>query len=249
MHSIAQNRCRFWIGLTVAILTGLIQEARGQESRFYEEGGITYKEIRTKVQQPVRELEYRDEQQTHYRERYVTDMQPTSQTVYQPAVQYVWEPRWHDWWRVFEGPHLAYHLVPRSTWLPQVVNYQVPVTRREVAPETRTVRVAVPKLSMKEVDSVTRVAVGPAASSTTLAQTPVVPAPGLAWNLTPVVPPSSVYPPSAAGYAYSPYGYGYAYPYGGVARLQSDPPRYGSGLANGASQGAWQARTESTSTR
>ena len=174
MHVIVRFRRRLLLVWSVSLLTGIGPAAEGQESRYYEEGGITYKEVRTKVQQPVRELEYKDEQQTYYRERYVTDMQPTAQTLYVPAVQYVWEARWHDWWRIFEGPHVAYHLVPRSTWQPQVVNYQVPITRREVTPETRTVRVAVPKLSMKEVESVTRVAVGPAASQSNMAQAPVV---------------------------------------------------------------------------
>ncbi len=252
MHVSIRFRRRFCRVVTAFILGCCCPLASGQESRYYEEGGVTYKEIRTKVQQPVRELEYKDEQQTFYRERYVTDMQPSAQTIYQPAVQYSWEPRWHGWWNIIDGPHVAYHLVPRSTWQPQVVNYQVPITRREVMPETRTVRVAVPKLAMQEVESVTRVAVGPAANRAVMAQAPT--APSLAWNLpapSPVAPVqvAPVYIPPATAYAYAPYSYAYASPYGGVARLQSDPPRYSNGLGGSASQGAWQARNDSTPAR
>jgi hypothetical protein len=251
---ISVRRC-LWLGLAAAILTRCSPAAHGQESRYFEEGGITFRETRTKIQQPVQELEYKDEQQTYYRERYITDMQPSAQTVYQPAVQYVWEPRWHGWWRIFEGPHVAYHLVPRSTWQPQVVNYQVPVTRREVIPETRTVRVAVPKLSMKEVENVTRVAVGPAAGRVAVPPPPGATAPSMAWNLPPApvaaqsLPGAPVYIPASPAYAYTPYGVSPPYsPYGGVARLYSDPPRYGAGVA-GSGQGTWQARSTSNSTR
>ncbi len=223
--------------LPILLLLAANQTGTGQESRFFEQGGVTFKETRTKVQQPVREIEYQDQQQTFYRERYVTDIQTTPQTVYQPTTQYVWEPRWHEWWRPFQGPHLAYHLVPHAAWQPQVVNQQIPVTRREVIPETRTVRVPTQKLSMKEVEQVSRVAVGPAASNMTLAQAPSTSSPSLAWNL-PTVPnsvpyPATVYVPPVANYAYVPtYGTSnYSYPYGGVAQLESDPPRYGSGLA------------------
>ena len=245
--------CFLLTGLTVC---GTCQPGMCQESRFYQQGGITFKETRTKVQQPVREIEYQDQQQTWYRERYITDMQPVAQTVYQPTTQYVWEPRWHEWWRPFQGPHLAYHLVPRSAWQPQVLNQQIPVTRREVIPETRTVRVPTQKLSMKEVEQVTRVAVGPAASNAAVAQAPAASAPGLAWNLPTIPQPAAVYVPptpnyAARNYAAPNYAYvapngaaNYAYPYGGVARMESDPPRFGSALATLPSEGAWQARRD-----
>jgi hypothetical protein len=229
--------------------------------RYYEEGGITYRETRSTVKQPVREIEYENQQQTYYREQYQTQMHDVQQMVYQPVTQYRWEPRTHGWWRIFQGPHIAYHLIPETRWQTNVVNQKLPVTQRSYIPETRTVRVAVPKLSLKETENVTRTAVGPAAGNTRLSQAPTTapttsqaPA-SIAWNVTPApvtygysYPSAPVYLPAypAAQYAYgspvySPYG-----TYGGVARLEGDPPRYG---LSAVGEGNWQARGTGPTTR
>ena len=248
---------RFCFVLTCASVTTAIGQE--QDVRFYEQGGITYRETKTKVRRPVRELEYQDQQQTFYREKYHTQMHSVQQYRYQPITQYYWEPRVHGQWNIFRGPHLAYHLRPITTWQSQTRTAQFPVTQRSVEPETRTVKVPVPKLSFKEEEVVSRTAVGPAAANRKLATAAPRPTPAIAWNLAPGPPnygvgwsPATVYVPAAPqiatnvaspGWNYGAYG-----AYGGVARLEGDPPRYGNG-ASAANAGAWQARRDTSDAR
>ena len=234
------------VAMTIVVAGLFVCDAAAQQHvRYYEQGGITYRETRTKTQIPTREVEYKDVPQQYYRENYQTNFQTYQRAVYQPTTQYRWEPRWHEWWNVFRGPHVAYHLRPQTVWQPSLQTYQVPVTTRTVVPETTTVRMAVPKLAMKDDEIVTRTAVGPAAGTRQLAQTNNA-QPVLAWN----VPAQPAY-----GYAWAPPVYSPTYPviatapnwgYGGVARLEGDPPRWGYSYR---SEGAWQASNGAPLTR
>ena len=240
-----------YLSLVFCLVCAAATSSWGQNVRYYEQNGVTYRETTAKVRRPVREIEQKEYQQTVYRDKYDTRFQSVQQYNYQPVTQYRWQPKYHGWWNVLQGPHLAYHLEQRTVWQPRLQNYQVPVTTRTVVPETRTVRVGVPKLAMKEDDVVTRVAVGPAAATTTASQT-LRTGPSLAWNVAPQVPnygyaaAQPVYVPAYGSY---PAASSYAYPapnwgYGGVARLTGDPPRGGY-----AGEGAWQARAASSQLR
>lgn len=243
--------------ILLAIAATAVQ-AQDEDVRFYEQGGVTYRETTTRMRQPTREIEYKDQEQTVYREKYDTRVQTYRQYRYAPTTQYYWEPRVHNTWNIFASPHMAYHLQPRTNWQLQTRAAQVPITERRLEPETRMVKVAVPKLSMQERDVVSRTAVGPAAANRQLASSSQPTQPALAWNIAPQATytptyawarPAQVYVP-----AYPQLAYGYAAPtyggygaYGGVAQLNSDPPRYGNYYAPNA--GAWQARRDATQTR
>ncbi|MCA9189759.1 MAG: hypothetical protein R3E01_07085 [Pirellulaceae bacterium] len=191
------------IMVAVVVVVGA-PTAQGQDagqSRYYNQDGVTFRETTTTVKEPVSETKWQSQQQTTYRERYITEMQPVQRQVYAPVTQYEWVPRWHGWWRVFQGPHLAYHLEPRTSWQAASMTYQLPVTKREVVPETRTVQVPVTTLRMVEREQVQRTAV--AASPQTR----------VAYN-APMVDPYATVP-----------AYGYL-SVGGIARYESDPPRY-----------------------
>lgn len=258
-----------------ALLTGLILLAasaanvcaQNEDVRFFEQGGITYRESTTTVRQPTREIEYEDKQQTTYREKYDTRMQSVRQYRYAPITQYTWESRVHGRWNLFTGPHMAYYLRPQGSWQLQTRTAQIPVTERRIEQDTRTVKVAVPKLSMQEREVVTRTAVGPAAANRRLAAAPPAQPdqPALAWNLAPRTtyapayawaPPQvaqpqfyvPAYPQVANNYATPGWSYGANGAYGGIARLDGDPPRYGYS-AGAPNAGAWQARRSSTESR
>lgn len=233
-----------------------IAVGQDQDVRFYEQGGITYRETKTKVRRPVREIEYQDQQQTSYREKYDTQMQTIREYRYQPITQYSWEPRVHGRWNIFTGPHVAYHVRPYTTWQHQTRLAQYPVTQRTYEPQTRTVQTAVPKLSFKEEEVVTRTAVGPAASGRQIATAPAQQPPAIAWNLTPNRPNYSygwarapVYVPAYPQVAQNYITPGWNGAYGGVARLEGDPPRDGYGYRTAANAGAWQARRDATESR
>jgi hypothetical protein len=245
------------------VVSSTIGFGQEQDVRYYEQGGTTYREAKTTIRRPVREMVYQDQQQTYYREKYDTQMHSVQQFRYQPMTYYYWEPRRHGTWNIFSEPHVAYHLRSHTTWQAQTRTTQVPVTQRTYVAETRTVKAAVPKLSLKEEEVVTRMAVGPAASNRQLAATPasqpVTPAsqPAIAWNLAPS-PPSYGYAWSTAP-VYIPatpqlatttpsWTYGASSPYGGVARLEGDPPRYGHN-ATLTNAGNWQARRDTNSSR
>lgn len=135
--------------------------------RYIVENGIRYQETRTVVRQPVRDVRYEERQQTGYQQRYRTDVQRVDYYTQVPVTQYEWVPRLYDWWRVFRGGYVAYGMEPYTTFQTVPQSTQVPMTRREVRPFTRTVKVAVPYVRYEDRVQVARVALGPAGSSGT----------------------------------------------------------------------------------
>ena len=133
--------------------------------RYVEENGIRYRETRQTVKQPIRDFRYIDMPQTYYLQRYRTDYVNQTSVQHVPQTKYECVPRLYDWWRVFGvlgQPYVEYGMEPSTTWQSVPRTATVPVTHREVAPQTRTVKVAVPFVRMVEKEQVSRVAVGPA---------------------------------------------------------------------------------------
>lgn len=225
-----RNQVCGWLSLLLTLPA--INGVNAEQVRYYEQGGITYREARDTVRKPVREFEYKNQQQTYYREQYTTSFQDYQQLQYQPVTQYQWQPRWHGWWRVFRGPELAYHLVPQTTWQTKSQTYRYPVTTRQLVPDTQTVQVAMPKLAFKEEEVVTRTAVAPGARST-LAASRVPPVPTrLATPAGTYLPPAVAYVPPATPYTAGTFVNSYDNSqYGGVARLEGDPPRYSTAIS------------------
>ena len=277
----------------IGVMCGSTWAWQTPQVREYEQDGIRYRETRSMVQRPIREVRYVDQQQTYYMQRYRTDLQQQPYTTLVPVTQYECVARLHDWWRIFREPYVAYHYEPYTTWQAQTQIVTVPVTRREVVPQTRTAKVAIPTLRFAAKEQVKTVALGTTDSYT--------PPPQLASREAPtaLLPPPSSAPPqfqspnlpertaASRGYTYvpvsrppavasaDPYNQ-YAFPpavnvqpgnrtsqgiymgttlinnafvpppvatgaayYGGIARLEGDPPRYGT---RAASDSTWQAR-------
>jgi hypothetical protein len=208
---------RSFVGTVCCLAVAFVATTgRGDDVRFYEENGQTIKESRTLARVPVRDVRYEDRQQTVYRQQETNGTQSVTQYYYYPVTQYRWEPRWHGWWRIFQGPHLAYHYVPTTQWQVGSHSVQLPGGQRQWVPETRTVKVAIPQLRFEEREQVTRTVVASDAA-------PAPAANGRAPAYRPLATPPAVW---------SPYGM-----YGGTARLDGDPPRYATGT-----EGGWQAR-------
>ncbi len=191
------------------------------EVRYYQDSsGVTWKEETRTVQRPVHDVKMQEQQQTYYREQVKTDVQNYQYTAYTPSQRYEWVPRWHGWWRIFEGPHVAYHLEPRVVWNSTPYQVSVPVTRREFVPETRTVQVPTSELRMESKEEVVRTAVAG-------------PAPALATNPWPPSGYAYASPPGSSPWAYGPAAPVYmpaqpVYPmYGGIARVDTEPPKWG----------------------
>ncbi len=152
------------------LATGL---AWGDEVRYYEQDGVTYRETRRTVEQQVPASRMEERTETVYREQFTTEWQDTVRTCWSPVTEYRWEAFWVDRWNPFAQPSLAYRYVPRTYWEKRIETVQVPVSTRRLVPETRTVRRPVAGFRTVQREVVSRVAVrGP--SRPAPAETPVL---------------------------------------------------------------------------
>ena len=185
----------------------------GEQVRYYEKGGITYRETRRVVREPVWETRTQQSTRTVYRQQAVTELRDTICERLTPVTEYRWEAVWIGRWNPFTQPYLAYRYAPRTHWERSTETVKTPVVSRRLVPETQTVRLPVTTQRIVEKEVISRVAV----SNT--------PTPALPWSqpastarLVPVVGTSG--------------------PIGGVARLENDPPRQGTATAWRASTNA-----------
>ncbi len=200
-----------------SLLFCTIGTVTAEEVRYVQQNGITYRETRRTVHEPAADVVWEDQRRTVYREQFTTEMRDTVRTTYVPVTQYQYELRRPGWWNPFREPELAYHLVPRSHWEARTETVRVPLTYREYVPETQVVRVPVRSLRFVEQEKIDRVAVSPPA--------PAMPMPtnSIAPNVAPAIPAPSQPAASIANRS----------PLGGVLRLDSDPPRYGTSVPAG----------------
>lgn len=198
---------RFLTAAVVICSAGSSARAADQV-RYYEQNGVTYCETRRVEQMPVVETRTQQSTQTVYREETVTELRDTARQRWTPVTEYRWEATWVGRWNPFVQPYLAYRYVPRTRWECATETVRTPVVSRRLVPETRTVLVPVTTQRMVDREVITRVAVSrPAvAGGTTVA--------GAAW--TPPTVTAQVLPIARD-----------RGPVGGIARLESDPPRQG----------------------
>jgi hypothetical protein len=148
--------------LAAAVVVCLVgaPSAGGDEVRYYEEDGITYRETRRIVRRPICETQMRQSTQTVYREQRSSELRDTCRTWWSPVTEYRCEAHWVGRWNPFAEPYMAYRMVPRTHWECRTEVVQVPVTSRRLVPETRTVRVPVTTRRMVTEEVISRVAVG-----------------------------------------------------------------------------------------
>jgi hypothetical protein len=214
--------------LTIALL-GYVAATSADEVRYYDQDGVTYRETRRVVQRPVIETQTRESTQTVYRETYTTQMKESVQERWTPITEYRLETYWVGRWNPFVDPYLAQRYVPYTRWEKATETVKTPVTYRQLVPETRTVRVPVATQRLVEEEVVTRVAVAKRPSS------------DLPWTLPNAASTSGT--ALASGTATSPRTAGRLVPVpespgpiGGMAQMESDPPRQGAATAWRASQ-------------
>jgi hypothetical protein len=164
--------------LAAAVITCLVgtPSAGGDEVRYYEKDGVTYRETRQVVRRPVCETQFRPSTQTVYREEQTSELRETQRTWWSPVTEYRCEAYWVGRWNPLVEPCLAYRMVPRTRWEQRTEVLQVPVTCRRLVPETRTVQVPVSTRRMVDEEVITRVAVGGvrSAAPVVLSPTPTV---------------------------------------------------------------------------
>jgi hypothetical protein len=147
--------------LVAAALASLLgpRWSRGDEVRYYERNGVTYCETRRTVRQRVPDTRIETRPETVYREQVSTEMQQTVRDRWTPVTEYGWETFWVGRWNPLVAPYQAYRYVPRTRWEKRTEVVEIPVTRRRMVPETRTVRTPVAAWRTVEKEVVSRVAV------------------------------------------------------------------------------------------
>jgi hypothetical protein len=135
--------------------------SQAEEVRFYEEGGVTYRETTRTVRRPVLQTEWHEREQTVYRPQIRTDSRSTLRTYTTPVTQHEWITRMHGRWNPFVQPYFTHHLVPVTRWEQRAEIVQVPVVEREWVSEKRTVSVPVTTQRFTEERIVSRVPVTP----------------------------------------------------------------------------------------
>jgi len=168
-----------------------------QDVRYYEKDGLTYAETTRKIQRPITETRFEEQNRTVYRQQCRTEMQETVRSYQVPVTEWRTESYWVGRWNPFVQPYLAQRMVPYTRWETKTETVKVPVVKHQVVAENRVEKVPVYRRRMIEEEQVSRVAIGRA------------PAAGdpFARNGAPVVARRERL--------------------GGVSKLESDPPRQG----------------------
>ena len=201
--------------LILALLGAAVTpDAAANEVRYYEQNGVTYRETRQVVQRPVYQTEMRPTTQTVYRQEQSTETRETSRTWWSPVTEHGCEAVWMGRWNPFIQPYLVYRPTTRTRWESRTETVQAPVTVTRWVPQTQTTEKAVTVQRMVPEEIVSRVAIGSSGVST-------VTSPSLSssgqYGSTGALAPVPLPALTATSVR----------PLGGVARLDSDPPRRG----------------------
>ena len=128
------------VGLLASFLPPL--ELHG-ETRYVQENGVEYREVRRIERKPMTKVEYEERERTVYKEEVTHDVRETARSVYVPVTEYRWEAEWRNRWNPFGEPYLVQRLVPRTHWEAREELVQTPVVQRRLIPEKRLEKVAV----------------------------------------------------------------------------------------------------------
>jgi len=189
-------------------------DAVANEVRYYEQDGVTYRETRQVVQRPVYQTEMQPATQTVYRQEQSTETRETTRTWWSPVTEHGCEAVLVGRWNPFIKPYFVYRPTTRTRWESRTETVQAPVTVTRWVPQTQTTEKAVTVQRMVPEEIVSRVAIGRTGNAT--ATSPMLSSAGQYGStgaLAPVPLPAS----TATSLR----------PLGGVARLDSDPPRRG----------------------
>jgi hypothetical protein len=121
--------------------------ASGDEVRVFEQNGIVYRESRQVTPIGIAPPKLEPRQRTIYRERYTTELKEITRTVQTPVTQYQMTPVVERSLNPFATPYVAYRMLPTTHWVAQQQVVKIPVTRKEIVPDTITELVPVPRTS------------------------------------------------------------------------------------------------------
>ena len=149
----------------VALVGALLVPAlRADEVTYEVKDGVRYQVTRQVVQRPIYETRYEPREYTATREHYTTEMHDSHRTYQVPVTEQQWVPGYQRTWNPLAPPVLSYRLMPVTRWETRNETVRVPITKREVIPETRTQQVPVTTHRVVEDETVRRVAIGAASS-------------------------------------------------------------------------------------
>ena len=146
------------LAIAVAACTGTL-ESKGQEVRFFERDGVTYRETRQHRERPIVETQIQQQQRTLYREQWRTDFRDVVRTRQVPVTVYRRESYWQGRYNPFVQPQLAERMVPYTRWETRHETIRQPYARRELIPITQTVQVPVLTRRVIREEQINRVAV------------------------------------------------------------------------------------------
>lgn len=138
-----RTTCLSLIFASVSVSSALAESGAVTSTQYVQDPqtGITYERIPRHVEVPVVEEQIRQQTRTVYTPEVVTEVRRQSRTVYTPEVEMAFEPRVHGWWNPFRQPTVAYHLVPKTTWVARTEQFETPHHITRWAPRTETVEV------------------------------------------------------------------------------------------------------------
>jgi hypothetical protein len=140
-----------------------------QEVRHFEENGIQYRETTHVTQRAIPETKWVPSETTQVAPRYVTDYQEQVRTYQVPVTEQQWVPGLQRTWNIFAPPVLSYRLMPVTRWETRTETVRVPVTKVEYVPYKQVQHIPVTNTRIAEERVVSRVALGPASSSSNTA--------------------------------------------------------------------------------
>ncbi len=155
--------CKILTAALIVTVFGL-PRAHGQTTEKIEvdANGQRYRVTTTKSKRAEYETKLEEYQRTVYRERYTSEIRETDRTVLTPVTEYRWQPVMHGRWNPFAQPYIQYELVPTTRWESRVEKVRRPVTRHELVPEKIVEKRPVRVLKWVDVETIERVAIGPA---------------------------------------------------------------------------------------
>jgi hypothetical protein len=192
----------------------LISFTQADEVRYLQENGITYCETYRMVQRQVTETSNQQSTRTVYKEHLNTETRDVTRTWWCPVTTYRAETEMVGRWNFFIKPYYETRWVAETQWVQHSEVVKMPVTCRKLVPETQTIQVPVTtqKIVCENV-LLSRVAVSGVSPSPAIVSGPV---PRPTPQSVPMPTPAQRYQPLQPGEQI-----------GGVARLNQDPPRYG----------------------
>ncbi|MBA4106835.1 MAG: hypothetical protein C0485_13870 [Pirellula sp.] len=217
-----------WATLALAAAAVGANSANAQQPEYIDKDGIRYQVIQRQVPTQVPITEMRSQEQTTYRQQVTTENVQHQQVYHVPVTQYQVVSQLHNRWNPFAEPYWTHHYEPVTTWQQQVGTVQIPVSKVDVVPETRTVQQPITTWKTVNNTITEHRAIGPTPNGPG-ANTMMAAAPSQNNAASATLQP--VQSPPAARVAST-------NQLGGT-QLQSDPPRYGAGNANS----TWQPPT------